>query len=245
MPEQPVAVPLDSINTKVRLIADLDDLQREQLYALMSGHFANVDRAQFFRDLDEKQHIVLVSDGPEQRLCGFSTLMLYHAELRGSPVAAVFAGDTVMEPAYWGYHGWAREWGHQAYLLARANQVQPVYFVLLTATHRSYRFLPAVFREYYPRPDKPTPPEIQDILDALVHKKFPAEYDAGRGVVSLNQQTPVRPERLDPSTERLNEHVAYFIERNPGYQNGDFLACITELSRPNLTSLGLRFAGPD
>src|SRR5689334_12304995 len=109
MGDASTSTPLGSVVTTVRRVAELSSEERERLYALMSGHFANVDHEQFLRDLDEKQFVVTVVDKADGRLCGFSTQMLYEAELDGQRIPAVFAGDTVMEPAYWGYHGWARE----------------------------------------------------------------------------------------------------------------------------------------
>src|SRR4051794_19193878 len=106
-----------SVTSTVKPVAELASDERERLYKLMSGHFANVDREQFFHDLDEKRSIVLVTDTSQDRLCGFSTLTLIESELDGRPIAAVFAGDTVMEPAYWGHHGWVRAWGRHAYEL--------------------------------------------------------------------------------------------------------------------------------
>ncbi|HEY2840748.1 MAG TPA: hypothetical protein VGJ26_16445, partial [Pirellulales bacterium] len=67
------------------------------------------------------------------------------------------------------------------------------------------------------------------------------EYDAARGVVSLIEQTPVRPERLDPATEeRDSPEIRFFKSNNPGYARGDFLACLSFFTRENLTPLGRR-----
>jgi hypothetical protein len=229
----------------VKPVAELDSVERRQLYELMSGHFANVSEAQFFADLDEKPSVVLVRDAPSGRLRGFSTLKLLETSLDGEPLVAVFAGDTVMEPDCWGQYGWVREWGRHAFAMADASGAATVYFLLLTATHRTYRFLPGFFYEYFPRPDRPTPLEIRRRLDALVRLKFPEEYDAQRGVVRLRKTTPVRADRLDPTiADRANDpYVQYFVSANPGFQKGDFLACITELSRANLSPLGRRVTG--
>ena len=63
--------------------------------------------------------------------------------------------------------------------------------MLLTSTHRTYRFMSGFFHEYYPRPLVAMAPGVKARLDALVRIKFPEEYDAARGVVVLKHQTPV------------------------------------------------------
>jgi hypothetical protein len=52
----------------------------------------------------------------------------------------------------------------------------------------------------------------------------------------------VRPDRIAPATEGLsNQYAQFFAAKNPGYLNGDYLACIGELSYDNCTRLGQRF----
>jgi hypothetical protein len=113
--------------------------------------------------------------------------------------------------------------------------------LLLTSTHRSYRFLPGFFHEYYPRPDRPTPPDVQTRLAALVRLKFPHEFDAKTGIVSPRHATPVRPGREDSAaTTRDDPQVEFFRRANPHAQRGDFLTCFAEFTWENLTPLGRR-----
>jgi hypothetical protein len=101
-----------------------------------------------------------------------------------------------------------------------------------------------MFREFYPRPDRSTPLEVQTHITELVEAKFPGEFDPTTGVVTLAEPTPVRPERFDPSAESRDDSlVRYFAQVNPGYRNGNFLACVTRLARENLTPLGRRLLG--
>src|SRR5262249_21278811 len=156
----------------------------------------------------------------------------------GRPVQALFAGDTVIEPDFWGEGAWLSVWAQYAFSQADRIAPEPLYWLLCTATHRSYRLLAGIFRDYYPRHDRPTPADAQARLDALAQAKFAHEYNPAAGVVSLTQPTPVRPERLDPATlERDAPEVHYFKSKNPHYARGDFLACFTVFSRDNLTAL--------
>lgn len=222
-------------------VSSLDRSGRTELFALMSSHFDGVVEQQFFQDLDEKQWVVLLHDTASGRITGFSTIMLLETELTGQPLAGVFAGDTIIEPEYWGQSAWLYQWGKCGYELACGSSDPRAALLLLTSTHRSYRFLPGFFYEYYPRQDRATPIDVQARLDALVRLKFPHEYDATTGIVSPRHATPVRPGREDSAaTIRDDPHVEFFRRVNARFEQGDFLACYAEFTWENLTPLGRR-----
>ena len=54
----------------------------------------------------------------------------------------------------------------------------------------------------------------------------------------------LRDDLRDVGPGRLNEpHVAFFLQRNPGWCRGDELVCLTEVSFENLTPAGRRMWG--
>jgi hypothetical protein len=211
----------------------------------MSRHFENVREAQFYSDLDEKRSVIVIRDPATEQIVGFATMTILETTWQGERLAALFAGDTVIEPPYWGQPAWIRVWSRHAFELAATLAGETTYFLLLTSTHRSYRFLPGFFREYYPHPQRAMPMSLRERRDALVRLKFPDEFDAERGLVRLREATPVRPERYDPATsEPVDADTRYFLEANPDYRRGDFLVCFTEYSRANMTALGRRVSRP-
>jgi hypothetical protein len=229
------------MSAAVRQVADLSAAERARMFEIMSGHFENVSESRFFADLDEKDVVVVMTDAQFGELRGFSTIGRLTAVVNGEPVLALFAGDTVIEPEFWGESAWLSVWAQYAFSQADRVAPSPLYWLLCTATHRSYRLLAGIFRDYYPRHDRPTPPAAQARLDALATAKFGHEYDPARGIISLVEQTPVRPERLDPATEERDApEVRFFKSRNPDYARGDFLACLSFFSRDDLTALGRR-----
>ncbi len=236
-----LADPLPSIACEVVPVKSLTTHERQELFALISNHFEGLSETQFFNDLDEKRSVLHLREVESGRLCGFSTITLRETTFNDQPLAAVIAGDTIIEPAYWGHPGWLHPWAAHAFELAAQSTAKPVYLLLLTSTHRSYRFLPGFFREYYPRPDQFTPETIQSRLDHLVRLKFPDEYDPRTRVVSLREPTPVRAEHRDPAAQQRGDlHAQFFLAINPHYERGDFLTCLAELSWDNLTRLGNR-----
>ena len=120
---------------------------------------------------------------------------------------------------------------------------EPLYWLLLTATHRTYRFLPTFLKEFYPRRERPTPAAMRDRMDTLASAKFGAAYDAASGIVSTHRPMAVRDEHVDLATAGLNDEDGLFFAGtvNPCYLNGDYLVCMGDLSPANQTQLGCRF----
>jgi hypothetical protein len=215
----------------------------EAMAQLFGEHYAQVCPEQFLRDLAEKDQVVLLRDESSGTLQGFSTLATYVSSVQGRQVGVVYSGDTIIRPAYWGTPALPSVWIKRVLALA-ADLPQPVYWLLISSGYKSYRFLPVFYREFYPRYDCPTPPDLQAAMDALAQQRFGAQYDADTGVVRFEDgATPLRPGVADVSEERQrNPHVRFFLERNPGHAQGDELVCLTRISWENLTSAGQRMA---
>jgi hypothetical protein len=202
------------------------------MYALFESYFAGTDRARFESDLAEKDGVILLRDG--NRIGGFSTFKW----IDDGETVAFFSGDTIVDREYWGETVLSRMWAKIAF--AKADQIdRKVYWFLISSGYKTWRFLPVFFREFYPHPDMPTPPHIQRVIDNLGARKFGEQYDSG--IVRFRNATPLRRGVAEITEERLRDPlIAFFARANPGHANGDELACLTEVSRANLTRAGQR-----
>lgn len=215
------------------------------MHQLMLDFYENVDWPEFERDLCEKEWAILCTD-KGGRILGFTTLMRLRAQCGVEHLTALYSGDTVLDPAIWGSGGWTRAWGRLAAKLMAEMKGEPLYWILLTATHRTYRFLPTFLQEFYPRPGVETPAAFQGRMQAFAHAKFGANYIAARGIVRTDRPLRVRAERWEMAQEGLDdEHAAFFARENPGYLQGDYLVCIGDLSPNNQTRLGRKFFSLD
>jgi len=122
--------------------------------------------------------------------------------------------------------------------------VQPLYWLLISSGYKTYRFLTVFYKEYYPRYDTPTPPDIQFLMEHLATQRFGSDYCHEDGVVRFRDgATPLREGVAEVTDERLHDpHVAFYLECNPGYVNGDELVCITRVHPDNFTPAGRRMA---
>jgi hypothetical protein len=124
------------------------------------------------------------------------------------------------------------------------RRLQPsgrLYWLLLSSGFRTYRFLPVFWREFHPRFDAPLPAAVRARRDFLATQRFGGRYCADSGIVCLDPPQVLRPElRALPLARRDDPHVAFFLDRNPGWRQGDELVCLTEISFENLTPAGRR-----
>lgn len=221
----------------------LSPVMVDAMFELFNEHYEQVCPEQFHKDLADKDQVVLLRDEKSNQLQGFSTLATYVSTIQGRQVGVVYSGDTIIRPAYWGTPALPTVWIKHVLTLA-AELPQPVYWLLISSGYKSYRFMPVFYREFYPRYDCPTPPDLQIVLDALAQERFGLQYDADRGLVRFDDgATPLRAGVADVSEERQrNPHVRFFLARNPGHAQGDELVCLTQISWENLTSAGRRMA---
>jgi hypothetical protein len=209
------------------------------MFALLARHFEGVTRRQFDRDLEEKNWVVEIRrDG---QLLGFSTLLVCRERYEDRDLTVIYSGDTIVAPEAWRSPALARTWISAVNHLRAAFPSRPCYWLLLTSGFRTYRFLPVFWREFFPRHDVPTPPRAKRLLDHLARVRYGAAYDQEDGVVRFPHPQVLRGRLGElPAGRAADEHVAFFLDRNPGHAKGDELACIAEISEANLTAAGRR-----
>jgi len=222
--------------------AELSEHIIDEMFVVFSENFEHATLDIFHRDLNNKDWIILLRD-EHDRLQGFSTLALYETEFNGKPISVVYSGDTIIRREYWGTPELPKSWIHTV-LEKSAKVVQPLYWLLISSGYKTYRFLTVFYKEFYPRHDKPTPSEMQAIMEHLAKQRFGEDYHCEEGVVRFKDgATPLRDGIAEVTEERLHDpHVAFYIAKNPGHVNGDELVCITQIHPDNFTPAGKRMA---
>ena len=69
----------------------------------------------------------------------------------------------------------------------------------------------------------------------MAHALFGAQYDASTGIIAARGgDDSLTPDMAAVPARRLRDpHVAFFLARNPGFAEGDELACLTRIAVPN------------
>ena len=227
---------------RIAAIESLTAQEREQMFGLMDRYYAGMTWDGFQADLNEKRWVILLCEGEERTICGFSTQMILDFAIDGVPLHALFSGDTIVDRRCWGQNLLAQAWGHLALTLIGQYPSGKLYWFLISKGYKTYRFLPLYFREFYPRFDAPTPTWASAAVTLLARLKYPDTFDSAAGII-----------RTEPSGCRLREgvavitqarlrdpHVKFFAERNPGHYRGEELCCIAPLNRQNFTVAAAR-----
>ena len=222
---------------------ELSDAEIQSMFSVFGENFNGVTQEIFERDLANKNWVILLRDAETKEIEGFSTLALYETAFNGTPLSVVYSGDTIIRRAYWGTPQLPSTW-IKTVLEKSANMVQPIYWLLISSGYKTYRFLTVFYKEFYPRHDIPTPPEMQSLMGHLATQRYGSDYHCEEGIVRFaNGATPLREGISEVTNERLHDpHVAFYIERNPGYIQGDELVCITRVHPDNFTPAGRRMA---
>lgn len=219
---------------------DLTAGERDAMLALLQAHFHGVTPESFERDLAAKAWALLLED--EGRLRGFSTLHLWETTPPGEPpCTVVYSGDTIVERGAWGSAALPRAWIAAVRKLRQKYPLGRLWWLLLTSGFRTYRFLPVFWSTFWPRFDAATPPETQERMSFLTRELLGDLYREDEGIVRFPDPQRLREGLDDIPTGRLADpHIAFFLERNPGWREGDELVCLTEIAEGNLTRAGRR-----
>jgi hypothetical protein len=220
----------------------LEARERDAMFRLMDGMFANLRRDAFDADLAAKQWVIRVHDPNSRELVGFSTQVLFGPEQTGSAARVLYSGDTVVERQHWGDVALSHVWGRLALDLIDLHGDEPLYWLLTSKGFRTYRYLPMFFHEWFPRGERATPPCELRLINALGAFLAPRHYDPHAQVIRAGGGKDfVRPGISDPiGRAASDEHVRYFLDRNPHYDRGDELCCLAPLTRENFTRAAYR-----
>ena len=234
---QPISSDLEGRIVEVR---DLRAEHRDAMHALMERFYADVERATFDEDLEQKRWCLLVLDRKE-RIRGFSTQRMLETELGGRPVRALFSGDTIIDRDHWGTPALPLAFARLALSLIDQNPDETLYWFLTSKGCRTYRYLPVFFREFYPRWNRPTPAWAQSMIRALASVRYPGAYAVERGVVPASGTGyRVRPVVAWTAGRDEDANVRFFHERNPGHEAGDELCCLAPLTHDNFSAAARR-----
>lgn len=222
------------MNIKIEPVKNLSSEQRNRMFALMNEYYENVSRADFLSDLEEKQKVIVLSDGSDQ-IQGFSTifekLML---DSRGKKkFIAIFSGDTVLARPYWRNGALGKAFSQYLARKKFRNSKTPVYWFLISKGFRTYLQMANNFTVYFPRHDRPTPQKYQSAMHLFYSERFDDKYDSKRGLItSDHKEKPfVREDKTQMTPDLLtNSKIKFFQECNPEWMNGDELACIAEVN---------------
>lgn len=225
-------------------VANVDSLMNDQLsdmYTLFARYYDATSYARFVRDLSGKNLALLLFD-EFGVIRGFTTLQISRAEFRGADIRVVFSGDTIVERAFWGSHALAFAWLRNMGRVFAAEPAIPMVWLLTVKGHRTYRYLPTFGLEFTPDWRRADDPDLVALKDALAAERFGSAYNSATGIVRFPQSEGhlAASWALPDERERARADIRFFLEKNPGYTQGDELVCLCRISKDNMRPLAMR-----
>lgn len=225
--------------TLFKRVAEITENDRKDIAGLYLSYYDGSDEERVTGDLAEKTEVLLLYY--EESLVGFTTLQLYDFEWQGSVVQIIYSGDTVVHHAHWGQQALAFAWIENLGKLKRERPDVPLYWFVILKGHRTYKFLPAFGKSFYPHWSIDRS-DLKPLADALAMEKFGDTYSPDTGLVTFAESRGhLSAEFAYPSeNEKQKEAVRFFLEKNPGYALGHELVCLCEISEENMRPLTKR-----
>lgn len=222
------------ITGKLIETSELTKKQELRMLDLLNLYFNNVSKNLFYKDLKEKQWVIIFNNSSNE-LQGFSTQTLLDIKVDGIKIRALFSGDTIIDKEYWGSRELPRVWGKLILSLIKKHQGSKLYWFYISKGFMTYMLMPRYFFNFYPKYDSQIPYFEKKVLDMLAFKKFGNGYDAGRGIVKIQSNYYLK-KGVGHITHDLiiDPNIKFFKEKNPNYFLGEELACIVELTEENM-----------
>jgi len=229
------------LEAQILPIPALTDGMREAMFGLYHRYYEATSMERFHADLAAKDEALVLSD-EEDVIRGFSTLRRIECQWNRHRCRVIFSGDTIVHHRFWGEQSLAFNWIRRAGAIKAEQPNESLFWLLIVKGHRTYRYLQAFSRRYYPHWQAETPKETQRLMDQLGTSLFGSDYKADKGVVSFPlSHGQLRPEWAEPPEEVMSRpEVQFFLRMNPGYRQGDELLCLTELGSENLRPMARR-----
>ncbi len=216
-------------------VAQLTLHQQERMFRLMESGYDAMNRATFDRDLANKHFTGLILDESEE-IQGFTTFAINPKNSGSSEYHILFSGDTIIAREHWGSLVMVRGWCTAVGNIISTDRSRPWYWYLMSKGHRTYMYLPLFFHHYYPSIDNDHGhPELFNIIHRVSAILYPDNWVPEKGIIKFDHAIGALCPDFAAGTfkRRTNPHVAFFLERNPGFYQGDELVCLASLDPQN------------
>ncbi len=215
---------------QIKPVREYTKEEQDAMYRLMAAFYDNTSESIFRKDFLDKDYCLCLyheRDG----LVGFTTQKVMTVDIGGREIHGIFSGDTIIHKEHWGdmqlFKTWADFW------FDFAKQYDEFYWFLICKGYKTYRMLPLFFTEFYPNYRVRTPVYERSIIDAYASKLYGREYNQENGVIEYRTVKDKLKQGVADvgSREMKNRDIAFFCQANPGYIQGNDLACLAKIDK--------------
>lgn len=214
------------------------------MYNLFIKYYDNVNFDDFSRDLDKKEHAIIMRENGSDAIVGFSTLaviVLYH---NGRKNVGIFSGDTVIDKKYWGYTAIHTVFIKYLVIQRIRHFASRVYWFLITKGYKTYLLMANNWSNYFPRYDKEYDPAVKSLTKCFCESLYPGVYDDATGLLTFgNEYQKLKQDvaEIDESMREKYPKIAFFEAANPTWREGTELPCLGEIDWPTIFKRSFAF----
>lgn len=220
-------------------VSELTKKELDDIVNLYLSYYDGSSSWNVISDMQRKTEILLLKY--EGQLVGFTSFELYKFRFDGEEKQIIYSGDTVVHHKHWGQQALSRAWIRYIGQLKQLLNNTPIYWFLIVKGHRTYKFLPAFTKSFFPHWEVDRS-DLKPLLDALAKEKFADSYDEISGLIRFEKSMGHLKQEIAviSDNELKKDSVNFFVRSNPNYHMGDELACICEFDDANLRPLTKR-----
>jgi hypothetical protein len=220
----------------------IDETLKQEMFRLFERYYEEVSYTKFCDDLANKTAVLLFRENVftlnvkkqalEKRVVGFSTLVYRRLKVGPTTTATfLFSGDTVLDSAAWGSKILQSSFFWEIVKAKLMNPFSPVYWMLISKGYKTYLMMRRNFAKSFPNSKSKTDPQTMSAQNIFYTDKFGECYNPETGLIILDDCKGAVKDGVSPVTEALkrNPDVAFFVQKNPEFQNGVELACIAHI----------------
>lgn len=224
-----------TVDIHVKPTAALTASDFDEIWAV-TDQYVETDRAIYEQKLKTLPEVGLWR-APSGELVGLVGLDVRRTTWQGRESVIIFTSSVVIAESYRGQNLVARTGRRMVLREKRRRPWLPAYWMFDTFSYKSYLIMARNFAVYWPRRDRPTPPDVAAFVDHLARERYGDDWLPERGIVRRSGHKRLRPAAAPvDGGAAADSDVQFFADANPGHAEGDMLVCLVPLSMWNLAA---------
>lgn len=228
------------LTAELKRVQDLTDEEILSCYELMRDNYNGLPKEAYINELKESYFFTLLFFDVHNNIQGFTEFGIDMTDPTGQNYGCIYSGNTILNPEFWGSQTFMIKSAEVIGRIAGAYPEKKWVWLLLSSGHRTYMFLPLFSQRFFPaRQPERNADDLKGLLDVYAEKIFGEFWLPELGIVRFEKGSHYEPYKMKPEIaqatwdKKFKPDIAFYIEKNPEFHNGDQLVCITEVHESN------------
>lgn len=224
-----------SIQARCLDCAEIAPSLNEEIWALY-GQAHTIAFEQFSERWQRLDKVVLFRHRASGRLVGCIGVRFHDFLIGGSkPMPTLYFGQVYIDPAYRGRMLVQRTVLRFMLQAKCRHPLRTCYFWTDALSYKPYLVMANNLADYFPHPDRETPPEILSLKAAIGERYYPDTFQASTRTVRKPSNLLSDKSVMIAEQDLHNRFIRFYAQCNPGHANGDGLLLVCPMNIRNVT----------